>query len=286
LTFTVAAADVPKAEALVELAGADTISLEDAADDPVLEPEPATTPLWPRVSVRASFASDADLSPLCDLLRAACAAESFTVKALRPSDWEGGFRQVVEARSIGRRLWLAPADDADAPTDRTAVRLHMGLAFGTGAHPTTALCLEWLDANLVSGATLIDYGCGSGVLAIAALALGASRAWAVDNDPQALLATNANAVLNRVSDRLFVGAPEAMPPVIVDVLVANILAGPLIELAPTFAARLEQGGTLVLSGVLERQAPRVAAAFAPDFGALEVDALEGWARLTGRRNAS
>jgi len=285
LTFTVAAADVPKAEALVELAGADTISLEDAADDPVLEPEPATTPLWPWVSVRASFASDADLKPLCDLLRSSCAAESVTVTALRQSDWERGLKQAVEARSIGRRLWLAPANDAGAPTHRIAVHLHMGLAFGTGAHPTTALCLDWLDANLAREATLLDYGCGSGVLAIAALALGASRAWAVDNDPQALLATTANAALNRVSDRLFVGAPEAMSPVTVDVLVANILAGPLIELAPTFAARVEQGGALVLSGVLEHQAPRVAAAFAPHFGALEIEALEGWARLTGRRNA-
>lgn len=285
LTFTVAAADVPQAEALVELAGADTISLRDGGDDPVLEPEPATTPLWPRVSVRASFASDADLAPLCDLLRASCAAESLTVTALRRSDWERGLKQVVEARSIGRRLWLAPEDDADAPTSRIAVRLHMGLAFGTGAHPTTALCLDWLDANLASGATLLDYGCGSGVLAIAALALGASRAWAVDNDPQALIATTANAALNRVSDRLLVGAPEATSPVTVDVLVANILARPLIELAPTFATRLAHGGALVLSGVLEHQAPRVAAAFAPHCGALKIDALEGWVRLTGRRNA-
>jgi ribosomal protein L11 methyltransferase len=194
-------------------------------------------------------------------------------------------RQTVEARSIGRRLWLTPANDDAGPADRTHVRLNMGLAFGTGAHPTTALCLEWLDAHLVSGATVLDYGCGSGVLAIAALALGASRAWAIDNDPQALLATRANAALNGVSERVFVGAPESLPNLTVDVLVANILATPLIELAPMLTARLGSKGALVLSGVLEHQAPQVVAAFAPQFGAFEIDTLQGWARLAARRNS-
>jgi ribosomal protein L11 methyltransferase len=285
LTFTVASADVPNAEALVELAGAEAISLHDAADDPVLEPEPATAPLWPSVIVRASFTTGADLSPLCDLLRSSCSAEGFGVADLDESDWERGLRQTVEARSIGRRLWLAPANEDGGPADRTHVRLNMGLAFGTGAHPTTALCLEWLDAHLVSGATVLDYGCGSGVLAIAALALGASRAWAIDNDPQALLATTANAALNGISERVFVGAPESLATVAVDVLVANILAAPLIELAPTLTARLKNHGALVLSGVLEHQAPQVVAAFAPHFGAFEVDTIQGWARLTARRTS-
>jgi len=284
LTFTVASADVPKAEALVELAGAESISLHDAADDPVLEPEPATAPLWPTVIVRAAFAGDADLSALCELLRVSCTAAAVSVTALDESAWERGLRQVVEARSIGRRLWLAPADDDTGPADRSIVRLNMGLAFGTGAHPTTALCLDWLDAQLPSGATVLDYGCGSGVLAIAALVLGASRAWAVDNDPQALLATSANAALNRVGNRLFIGAPESLPAVTTDVLVANILAAPLIELAPALTARLRPKGMLVLSGVLEHQAPRVTAAFAPYFGTFDVAAAEGWARLTARRN--
>lgn len=286
LTFTVASKDVPRAEALVELAGADAISLHDAADDPILEPEPATAPLWPTVIVRALFAGDADLSRLRELLRAACAAESLTVTDLEESDWQRGLRQSVAARPIGDRIWLAPAEDTTVPTGRIGVRLNMGLAFGTGAHPTTALCLDWLDAQLPSGATLLDWGCGSGVLAIAALALGASRAWAVDNDPQALLATTANAALNRVSDRLFVGAPSALPPIIVDVLVANILAAPLIELAPAFATRVAPNGALVLSGVLSHQASGIVMAFAPNFGAFEVDTSEGWARVTARRNPS
>jgi ribosomal protein L11 methyltransferase len=285
LTFTVASKDVPRAEALVELAGADAISLHDAADDPVLEPEPATAPLWPTVIVRALFAGDADLSRLSELLRAACAAERLTVTDLEESDWQRGLRQTVAARPIGGRLWLAPADDAAVPTGRIGIRLNMGLAFGTGAHPTTALCLDWLDAQLPSGATLLDWGCGSGVLAIAALALGATRAWAVDNDPQALIATTANAALNRVSERLFVGAPSALPPITVDVLVANILAAPLIELAPAFAARVEPNGALVLSGVLNHQTSGIVTAFERHFGAFEVATSEGWARVTARRNA-
>lgn len=286
LTLTIAAADVPKAEALVELAGAETISLHDAADDPVLEPEPATAPLWPNVTLRAVFASDADLTPLCELLRTSCAATNLAVAALHESAWEPGLRQVCKARPIGRRVWLAPAEEESAPADRIAVRLHMGLAFGTGEHPTTALCLDWLEANLTQGTTILDYGCGSGVLAITALALGASRAWAVDNEPQALMATTANAAFNGVSERLFVGAPEALPAITVDVLVANILAGPLIELAPTFAARLRPGGVLVLSGILESQAPRVAAACAAHFGELEQAASQGWVRLTARVNGT
>jgi ribosomal protein L11 methyltransferase len=281
----VASKDVPRAEALVELAGADAISLHDAADDPVLEPEPATAPLWPTVIVRALFAGDADLSRLSELLRAACAAERLTVTDLEESDWQRGLRQTVAARPIGGRLWLAPADDAAVPTGRIGIRLNMGLAFGTGAHPTTALCLDWLDAQLPSGATLLDWGCGSGVLAIAALALGATRAWAVDNDPQALIATTANAALNRVSERLFVGAPSALPPITVDVLVANILAAPLIELAPAFAARVEPNGALVLSGVLNHQTSGIVTAFERHFGAFEVATSEGWARVTARRNA-
>jgi len=286
LTFIVASADVPKAEALVELAGAEAISLHDAADDPVLEPEPATAPLWPTVVVRAAFMPGADLSSLSDLLRSACSATGLSVADLDESDWERGLRQAVEPRSFGRRLWLAPANDDTGPVGRIHVRLNMGLAFGTGAHPTTALCLEWLDAHLASGATVLDYGCGSGVLAIAALALGASRAWAIDNDPQALSATSANAALNGVSGRVFVGAPESLPTVTVDVLIANILAAPLIELAPMLTRHLKPGGTLVLSGVLDHQAPQVVAAFAPQFSAFEVNTIQGWARLAARRNPS
>jgi ribosomal protein L11 methyltransferase len=279
------AADVPKAEALLTLAGAETIALRDAADHPVFEPEPSTAPLWPDVTLRAVFPSDADLAPLRTLLATAFPATTPIIAALPDSAWQPGLAQSVRARPIGTRLWLAPADDKHLPADRVAVRINMGLAFGTGEHPTTALCLEWLDRHFATGSTLLDYGCGSGILALAALALGAKRAFAVDNDHQALLATRANADLNDVMARLFVGAPEALPEVTVDVLAANILAGPLIELAATFARYVRPGGRLVLSGVLEAQAADVAAAYAPYFGALEQTVRDGWSCLSASRNA-
>jgi ribosomal protein L11 methyltransferase len=285
VTLQLAAADVPRAEALLALAGAETIALADAADDPVFEPEPSTAPLWPNVTLHAVFVGDADLEPLRDLLAATFPGTTVAVATLPEAAWRPGLEQGVRARPIGARLWLAPADEAHVPEGRSVVRIHMGLAFGTGEHPTTALCLDWLESHVVSGGTLLDYGCGTGVLALAGLVLGARRAFAVDNDEQALLATRANAELNGLSNRLLICGPETLPAVQVDVLAANILAGPLVELAAKFAAYVRPGGRLVLSGVLEAQAARVAAAYAPYFGDVEQAARDGWVRLTGRRNA-
>lgn len=283
LTFLAAAADVPRAEALLALAGAESISLHDAADDPVLEPEPGSAPLWPNVELRALFPDGTDLGALRALLAGSCAATDIAVTALDDEDWRAGIEQRFAARPIGSRLWLAPAKHVAGPPGRAAVRLHMGYAFGTGEHPTTALCLDWLDAHVTPGATVLDYGCGSGILALAALALGAGATWATDNDPQALLATRANAVLNSVAERLTVVAPEALNAPAVDVLVANILARPLIELAPTLAPRVRPGGHLVLAGILERQAGDVTAAYEPYFVGFERAAVDGWVRLAAVR---
>ena len=286
LTFRAAADDVPRAEALLDLAGAESISLHDAADDPVLEPEPGTAPLWPNVELRALFPERADLSALRSMLASSCSAADIAVATLDDDDWRAGIEQRFAARPIGNRLWLAPAKHRSGPPDRAAVRLHMGFAFGTGEHPTTALCLDWLDAHVTPGQIVLDFGCGSGILALAALALGARAAWATDNDPQALLATRANAVLNAVTERLTVGAPEDLRAPAVDVLVANILARPLIELAPKLAARARPGGHLVLAGILERQADDVTAAYAPYFVGFERAREDGWVRLAAVRNAS
>jgi ribosomal protein L11 methyltransferase len=285
LTLTLAAADVPRAEALLTLAGAETISLRDAADDPVLEPEPSTTPLWPHVVIEALLARELDLEPLRDLLATAFPGAAVAVESFEESAWEPKLAQAVKARAIGERLWLAPADDRHAPGERLVVRINMGLAFGTGEHATTALCLEWLERHVAAGMTLLDYGCGSGILALAALTLGARLAYAVDNDHQALTATRANAALNGVTDRIFIGAPELLPPVTVDVLTANILAGTLVELAPALAKRVVPGGTLVLSGILEPQARLVAAAYAPYVTETAQTARDGWVCLTGRVRA-
>jgi ribosomal protein L11 methyltransferase len=285
LTLILAAENVPRAEALCTLAGAAALSLRDAADDAIFEPEPDTTPLWPKVVLEALFPQGADLAPLAKLLAATFPEAAVSVDALEDSAWQATLPQTVKARPIGSRLWLAPADDLDAPGDRHVVRINMGLAFGTGEHPTTALCLDWLERHVERGITVLDYGCGSGILALAALALGARFAYAVDNDTQALTATKANAALNGAGDRLFVGLPETLPTVSVEVLAANILAGPLVELAPKFVERVAPGGRLVLSGILEAQAPRVAAAYAPYLTDVEQTSREGWVLLGGRRKA-
>jgi ribosomal protein L11 methyltransferase len=277
---------VERAEALLTLAGAESISLHDAADDPVLEPEPGTTPLWPDVELRALFPADADLGSLRALLASSCGAVDIAIAALDDEDWRAGIEQRFAARPIGKRLWLAPASDATGPSDRAIVRLHMGFAFGTGEHATTALCLEWLDAHLRPRETVLDYGCGSGILALAALALGARVAWATDTDPQALLATRANGVLNGVAERLHVYTPEDLDAPAADVLVANILARPLIELAPTLAPRVRPRGRVVLAGLLERQADNVTAAYARYFGGFERVTHDGWVRIAAVRNAS
>jgi ribosomal protein L11 methyltransferase len=285
LFLRVAAADVPRAELLLELAGAEALLLGDAGDDPVLEPPPDEAPLWPSVIVRAVFSQSVDLAPLCRVLRESCTpAEPIEIVPLDDAAWRDAVRQQFIPREIGARIWLAPPD-APAPTsDRVAVRLHMGLAFGTGEHPTTALCLEWLDARPPQG-TVLDYGCGSGVLAIAALALGASHAWAVDHDAQAIAATAENARLNGVGDRLRVVSPEALPSIVADVIVANILAAPLEQLAPVLARHLRPRGSIALSGILESQVARVRAAYEPYFESFRSCVQHGWARLDGERRS-
>jgi len=286
LTLRLAAERVEQAEHLLELAGAESIALADAADDPVLEPDPYTTPLWPHVVVRAVFPASADLAPLCTVLRDACAAERCSSAPLEDTEWQEAIRQVFSARPVGRRVWLAPADETAAPAGRVLVRLHMGLAFGTGEHPTTALCLDWIDANVRAGSRLLDYGCGSGVLAITALALGADYCFAVDNDRQAVAATAANATLNGVADRLFVGEPSELPAVEVDVVAANILAAPLVRLAGELAAHVKPGGSIVLSGILTAQGNAVMTAYAPYFHGFSQNERGGWLCIAAERRSA
>jgi len=284
LELRIAAADVPQAETLLELAGAESVTLRDAGDDPVLEPPPNETPLWPTVEVHGLFPASLDLEPLSRLLASTCTSATGTrVTRLEDDDWLRAARRGFTARRFGKRLWLAPAEDLSVPAGHTGIKLRMGLAFGTGEHPTTALCLDWLDAHPPHGAAVLDYGCGSGVLALAALALGASRAWAIDNDPQALAATRDNARLNARTQALFIGAPDDLPEITADVVLANILAAPLVSLSGMFAAILSPGGHVVLSGLLIRQVAQVAAAYAPYFDRLEHTVLDGWARLDGVR---
>lgn len=272
---------LPQAEGLLRLAGADAVSLADAGDEPLLEPAPGETPLWREVELRALLNAEIDARALADLLREALALdERPRVDPLADAQWIDAWRQRIAPREF-HGFWILPADAASAPA--RSLRLNMGLAFGTGQHATTALCLEWLATEPLDETLVLDFGCGSGVLALAALELGASRAWAVDNDLQALAATEDNARLNGLREALWIGLPESLPQVAVDVVIANIVAGTLIASAETLAARARPGARIVLSGVLAHQRGGVEAAYARHFEQFDCVDADGWLRLTARR---
>ncbi|MEE4292956.1 MAG: 50S ribosomal protein L11 methyltransferase [Xanthomonadales bacterium] len=280
---------VTEAERCLEALGAAAVTLEDDADHPVLEPGPGETPLWPTVSVRGLFGAAVDRAGVLEALRAVPGAREpgrVHWRSLDDRDWVRAWMDRFEPMRFGAHLWVVPSG-MDDPADPAAVllRLDPGLAFGTGTHPTTALCLEWLADRDMIGASVLDYGCGSGILAIAAAKLGASRVVAVDNDPQALEATRLNAERNGVADRVGCVAPEAFEAGKFDVVVANILARPLIELAPLIVSNAIREGRLVLSGLLEEQVGTVTAAYRPHCRVEETATREGWSRVVLAKTA-
>jgi ribosomal protein L11 methyltransferase len=274
-----AAEELPRMEALLRLAGAQAVSLADDADFPLLEPGPGETPIWPTVIVRALFPGDVDLRGLQRVLRAT------EVVSVLDEDWIDSWRQRIMARDFGRGFWVTPTDSPEEPRAAHQLRLRMGLAFGTGQHATTALCLEWLTAYDLAGKRMLDYGCGSGILALAALTLGASYAWAVDSDPQAITATGENARDNDLLGSLWAGLPENLPCVEADVIVANIVAGVLVDLAPALADQARPNAVIALSGILVAQRGQVEAAYAPYFDGFSHTTRDGWVCLSARRKA-
>ncbi len=286
LTLAIGSRDpAPFEDALFEL-GAVSVTLEDAADDPVLEPAPGETPLWPTVVVKAVFGAEADADVIAACLAQALpAATAPRFETLPDKSWEREWLKDFKPMRFGRRLWVCPGGLPAGAPDAIRIELDPGLAFGTGTHPTTALCLEWLDSQDVAGWQVVDYGCGSGILAIAAARLGAGPVLAMDIDPQALIATRENAARNGVGDRIAVTDQPQLPPGSTDLLLANILAGPLVELAPHFAQALRPGGHLALSGLLLEQTDTVTSAYRPWFDIATTATRDGWALLAGRRRA-
>ena len=292
LTLAVGSANPePFEDALLAL-GATSITLEDAADDPVLEPAPGTTPLWPTVRVKALFDASADDALILAALRStfggALPATAFEHIADRL--WEREWLKDFKPMRFGRRLWICPAGmrpessvvhEAAQALTPVFIDLDPGLAFGTGTHPTTALCLEWLDSADLSGKAIIDYGCGSGVLAIAALRLGATSAMAVDIDPQAIIAIRDNARRNGIGEELIAATVEQADLHAAEVVLANILAEPLDHLAPTLAGLVRRQGEIVLSGLLTTQADALARRYAAWFDMAATSTREEWARLSG-----
>ena len=267
--------------------GALSVGFDDAGDQPLFEPPPGATPLWQRTKVTALFEGDVDGEAIGLATRRQFGERILDWDSVIIEDqvWERAWMEHFKPMQFGRRLWICPT--GYEPPDPAAVNviLDPGLAFGTGTHPTTALCLEWLESLDLAGQTVLDYGCGSGILAVAALKLGAVSAHGIDIDPQALTASRDNAEKNGVESRLTLGFPGDADVPAADVVVANILAGPLVELAGDILARLKPGGQLALSGILAEQVETVKAAYAAAVEFSPVRQREDWAILSGVKRA-
>ncbi len=277
---------------LLEDNGAVSITFQDAEDNPVLEPKPGETPLWDHLIITGLFESDEDLAPVIELLglqfpKQFSNLDNIHCETLEEQQWERSWMDSFQPMKFGNNLWIYPTH-CERPNDgSTQILLDPGLAFGTGTHPTTALCLEWLDNNPPKDLTLIDYGCGSGILAIAAIKLGALHVVATDIDQQALTATLNNMQSNAIVDQAITTCfPEHLPTTPVDIVLANILSGPLTELAPQLAQLVIPKGKIVLSGILVEQEQAIVLAYSPFFTDLSVSTSGDWLRVTGTRIAS
>jgi ribosomal protein L11 methyltransferase len=263
--------------------GAASVTLQDNADQPILEPGLGETPLWDSVKITGLF--DANINTAHTI---AIAEKRFgnqlpehAWELLEDKDWEREWMTHYHAICCGERLWICPSWQQPPEPEKINLMLDPGLAFGTGTHPTTFLCMQWIDQQDFNGLDVVDYGCGSGILGIAALLLGAKKVTGIDIDPQALLATADNAKRNNLADNAMpVYLPIDCPKVEVDVMLANILAGPLAELAPVLSGMTKIGGKICLSGILTTQAQTVIKAYENWFAFDPVAEKEEWVRLT------
>ncbi|HYB34227.1 MAG TPA: 50S ribosomal protein L11 methyltransferase [Steroidobacteraceae bacterium] len=300
LSFELGSLDPQLAEDSGFACGAGAVTFVDAREEPVchptrsgptleagsvLEPAPGEFRLWRQTRVKCLFTAQPAHAGLISTLAASLGIDATLISARQIADraWEREWLKDFHAMRFGRRLWVCPSHERVSAPSTVVVQLDPGLAFGTGTHASTALCLTWLDAHLAPGTRVIDYGCGSGVLAIAAARLGAAEVHGFDIDPQALMATRDNAGANGVEGRVRVHADPATLPAGVDVLLANILAGPLCELAPRFAALVRPRGELVLAGLMEAEAADVTDAYGACFDVARAGDRDGWVCLAGRR---
>lgn len=276
-------------ESLLLENGAISITFLDAEDQPVFQREPGATPLWDSIILTSLFEADKDLERLLAYLKfqpSVLNRDNLSVEEIPEQDWERSWMDSFNAMQFGEKLWICPSWQEPPEPDAVNIMLDPGLAFGSGTHATTALCLRWLAENAVSNKEVIDYGCGSGVLGIAAALLGAKRVHAVDNDSQAIAATVDNSHRNDIAGRLLTAyLPEALPAIKVDILLANILAEPLHQLADHLACLVKPEGKLVLSGILRDQSKALADSYSRWFN-MDAEMIEGdWVRLTGTRHS-
>lgn len=265
-------------EKLEEL-GALSIMLTDKNDDPVLEPEPGTTPLWPEVIIQALYPEVFQAQYAREQLAQMHPALACSLEVLENKDWEKVWMDDFKPQCFGQRLWICPTWSTPPEPNAVNLMLDPGLAFGTGTHPTTALCLTWLEQADLKNKSVIDYGCGSGILSLAALKLGAAKVHAVDIDPQALQATQNNALINKLAgNKLSIDMPDTLcnP---VDLIIANILLAPLLTLKERFQQLLNPEGLLVVSGLLTEQAPLLIKNYNPIFTPVTQEDFNGWSLL-------
>lgn len=279
-------------EDLLLSAGAVSITLRDAKDQPILEPKPNETPTWDDCIIDGLFLIDTDellVQAVLDNELTKTERESLVYERIADKDWVRAWLDDFKPMPFGERLWVVPShieDTHSVPSHATRLTLDPGLAFGTGTHATTRLCLRWLDEHIQTGQTVMDFGCGSGILAIASLLLGADKALVTDIDPQAIQATHSNADINGVGSRIQVLNTNESATEPVDVWVANILAAPLMALAPTFAQQCPTGCLLALSGILEEQVADIETRYAPWFELAPTRLDDGWALVSGKRRSS
>ncbi|MDF2177898.1 50S ribosomal protein L11 methyltransferase [Aliiglaciecola sp. CAU 1673] len=278
------AAEAERLGDLLSDVGAQAVTFVDAKDTPWYEPKPGEVQLWPDTLVIGLFDASEDMLPMMADIRPHLPAGSLIkLDQLEDKDWEREWMDNFHPMQFGKRLWICPSW-RDVPDPKAVnVMLDPGLAFGTGTHPTTALCLRWLDGLDLTDSLVVDFGCGSGILGIAALKLGAKRVVGIDIDPQAIQASQDNADRNGVGEQIELYLPAEQPTLRADVVVANILAGPLRELREVITDYCKPGGRLALSGILAEQAQELQALYGQDFD-MDAIAIEGdWARLSGIR---
>ncbi|WP_122033821.1 50S ribosomal protein L11 methyltransferase [Aliivibrio sp. EL58] len=270
---------------LMEETGALSVTFLDAKDVPIFEPLPGETRLWGETDIVALYDAETDMDLVIAQLKSSSVLDdnfAYKVEQLEDKDWEREWMDNFHPMKFGERLWICPSWREIPEPDAINVMLDPGLAFGTGTHATTALCLEWLESIDLTGKTVIDFGCGSGILAIAAIKLGAAKVVGIDIDPQAITASKENAARNGVVDQLELFLPEEQPEnLVADVVIANILAAPLRELSSIITAHVAPGGALAMSGVLDTQALDVASYYSENFTLDAIAEQQEWCRISG-----
>lgn len=275
----------PVVEQALEECGAVSVSFEDRADEPVFELKPGDTPLWSETRVTGLFPADADTNLIIDQVTSALGHVPLhaQIEKLADQNWERVWLERFKPTEVGKRLWICPTHMPAVDPEAVTIFIDPGLAFGSGTHPTTAMCLQWLAEQDLQDKLVIDYGCGSGILAIAALKLGARQAIGIDIDPRALEVSQQNAAINGVSERLLTYLPDAIPEGLQsDTLVANILSGPLTELCGAISRLVGPAGAIALSGILQSQTEDVRRAYDKEF-LLQARFRDGWTLLFGAR---